>query len=69
MKIWTCKIGEVNEEDVPDGGDLPMRQAIRKAYQELTGRDDVFLFSGWGGELTDIERAVAHSLPPTDQTR
>ena len=64
MKIWSCKIGEVDFDDVPDGGDLPMRQAVRKAYKELTGKDDKFLFSGWGSELTDIEREVVTGRPP-----
>ena len=56
MNIWTCKIGETN--NVPDGGDLPMREAIREAYLKLTGDEPVFLFSGWGGKLNEIERQV-----------
>ena len=56
MKIWACKIGETDSKNVPWGGDQPMRQAIRKAYKELTGEEATFVFSGWGGELTDIER-------------
>lgn len=56
MKIWECKIGEVDELHVPKGGDQPMRQAVRKAYRELTGEEPTFIFSGWGAKLTDIER-------------
>ena len=56
MKIWECKIGETDSKNIPSGGDQPMRQAVRKAYKELTGEDPVFIFSGWGAELTDIER-------------
>jgi len=52
-KIWSCKIGA--SENVPDGGDFPMRQAIRKAYLELTGKEPEFLFSGWGAKLTPGE--------------
>jgi len=63
MKIWDCKIGEVDDGDVPEGGDLPMREAVRKAYKELTGKDATFLFSGWGGELTDLEREVVERKP------
>ena len=58
MKIWTCKIGEV--DNVSDGADLPMRLAIKRAYYELTGQYPVFLFSGWAGQLTEIERAEVH---------
>ena len=64
MKIWYCKIGEVDERLVPPGGDYPMRQAVAAAYKELTGQDDVFLFSGWGAELTEPERAVVERRLP-----
>lgn len=62
-KIWTCKIGEVCDHKLPPGSDLPMRQAIKKAYYELTGEWPEFVFSGWGGELTDVEREVAYKKP------
>ncbi len=58
MKIWSCKIGEVAESRVPQDGDGPMREAVEKAYLELTGRDCKFNFSGWGTELTETERYV-----------
>jgi len=57
MKIWDCKIGEV--DDVPAGSDFPMREAVKRAYFEITGKEPTFLFSGWGGNLTETERAVA----------
>ena len=58
-KIWACKIGEVDDNLLPDGADWPMRRAVEAAYQSLTGRDPEFLFSGWGGKLTQTEREVA----------
>ncbi len=57
MKIWTCKIGEVDE--VAPGSDSPMRQAVREAYLQITGEEPLFLFSGWRGKLTEVEREVA----------
>lgn len=59
MKIWTCKIGEI--ANVPAAGDAPLRDAVVKAYRELTGQDDDFIFSGWGGELTEGERTLAEA--------
>lgn len=56
MKIWYCKIGEV--EDVPEGADSLMRDAIEEAYFNLTGELSKFIFSGWAGELTVSERSV-----------
>lgn len=56
MKIWDCKIGEV--ETIPPGADFPMRQAVAEAYQKITGKEPVFCFSGWGGKLSECERAV-----------
>lgn len=60
MKIWTCKIGEVNAHDLPMASDGPMRQAVAEAYEKLTGHKPKFIFSGWGGELTETEREVAN---------
>src|SRR6185312_4810720 len=36
--IWTCKIGEVDRDDLCHGADAPMRTAVEMAYRELTGR-------------------------------
>lgn len=58
MKIWTCKIGEVAEGVLPSGADHPMRVAVEKAYFELTGDLPDFMFTGWGGTLTQGERDV-----------
>ena len=58
LKIWTCKIGGITGQPLPYGADWPMRQALAQAYREITGRDAEFCFSGWGGELTESERAV-----------
>lgn len=62
MKIWTCKIGEVEFDQ--HGADAPMREAIRRAYMEVTGQEPKFIFSGWGGELEECERAVVENRPP-----
>ena len=61
MKIWTCKIGEVEEDKLPYGSDLPMREAIQEAYHKLTGEECKFIFSGWGGQLTHGERSFLTS--------
>lgn len=64
-QVWTCKIGETGA--LPMGADLPMRQAVRHAYRELTGEEPDFIFSGWGGELTEYERAVVENRPPSGE--
>jgi hypothetical protein len=63
MKIWTCKIGQIPDGDLPAGADQPMRRAVEEAYQRLTGRDPTFLFSGWNGELTEAERDALIQTP------
>lgn len=63
MNIWTCKIGETDAE-LPPGSDSPMRHAVEAAYEALTGQESEFLFSGWGGELTEGERAVVEDRLP-----
>lgn len=64
MKIWHCKIGECLPSVLPPGADVPMREAIARAYREITGNDPDFIFSGWGGELTEGERAVVEDRMP-----
>jgi hypothetical protein len=68
VKIWSCKIGEVDASKLPSGADLPMRQAVARAYRELTGEEPEFLFSGWGAELDECERAVVENRLPEPQS-
>ena len=56
MKIWQCKIGEIDAKKLPDGADQPMRMAVRQAYIEITGEEPKFIFSGWAAKLTPAER-------------
>jgi len=58
MKIWDCKIGEIEAVNLPLSSDAPMRRAVEKAYFELTGQEPNFILSGWGGELTEEERMI-----------
>ena len=64
MKIWMCKIGECEDWELPKNADIPMREAIRKTYFELTGKNPVFIFSGWNTSLTEPERAVVENRLP-----
>lgn len=64
--IWTCKIGEADMTNVPQGADLPMRIAVERAFKEVTGQDARFTFSGWSGELTESERAVVEDRLPRE---
>jgi len=64
MKIWECKIGEVDESALPRPADIPMRQAVEEAYRKLTGQEPDFIFSGWGAELTEGERAAHENRMP-----
>ena len=61
--IWRCKIGGPGYL-TGGGNDLPMRQAIARAYREITGFEPEFIFSGWGAELTEPERAVVEDREP-----
>ena len=62
--IWGCKIGVA--EDLPDGSDLPMREAVAEAFRKITGCEPKFLFSGWSTELTDGERDVVENTWDAD---
>ena len=60
MKIWTCKIWECERGDLRSGADLPMRKVVEAGYLALTGKRPDFIFSGWGGELDEIEREIVN---------
>lgn len=65
MKTWFCKIGEADPDALPEGADAPMREAVAKAYFDLTGDHSNFIFSGWGAELDEGERAVVENREPS----
>lgn len=62
--IWFCKIGGTGCE-LPGGADAPMRDAICDAFREVAGVEAQFIFSGWGQELTESERAVVENRAPS----
>lgn len=62
VKTWYCKIGEAEVLQHP--GDEIMRKAVTEAYKRVTGEEPVFIFSGWGAELTEAERAVVEDRLP-----
>lgn len=64
QKVWECKIGEVDVRKLPQGSDLPMREAIAFEYERLTGEEPDFVFSGWAAELTEGERAAHEDRMP-----
>jgi hypothetical protein len=65
-QIWTCKVGECGSDLLPDQADWPMREAIRRMYAQLIGREPNFIFSGWGGMLTRSERGVVEDRKDGD---
>ena len=64
MKMWTCKVGEAPESKIPRAADGPMRRAVAFAFQSLTGVEPTFVFSGWGDQLDESERAVVENREP-----
>lgn len=63
---WTCEITGPGGA-LPDGADLPMRQAVREAYHRVTGNDETRLSSGWGilaarTPAPDLQAALATAL-------
>jgi hypothetical protein len=58
LKIWGCKIGFAFAEELPKEADAPLRDALNKAFYELTGHSADFCFSGWDGKLDEIEKEI-----------
>lgn len=77
-RFWSCKVGPAPSE-VPQGGDGPMRQAVKAAFEEMFGTEAAVNFSGWGAALTESERVELAGVearaaesqdetPPVDET-
>ena len=64
QKVWTCKIGSIPGVHLPAGSDEIMRKAVQDAYTHLMGVKSDFIFSGWGGKLTEGELAVVENREP-----
>ena len=56
-EIWACKIGGMVETDLPDDANDIMREAITKAFVEITGRQPSFILSTWDDVLSAADRA------------
>lgn len=64
MKVWTCTIGPVARERLPEGADQPMRAAVEAAFHVLTGEQAQACFSGWEPRFTVMQQAVICGKPP-----
>ena len=56
-RVWTCKLVIDDGQPMPMGFDGPPRDAAVRAV-ERAGFEVVSMFSGWGGQLTEIERKI-----------
>lgn len=48
QRYWYCLIGPFDTDKLPDGSDAPLRQAVQKAFAQLTGSEADLTSSGWG---------------------
>lgn len=62
--VWICKVGSLAPNQLPNGADGPMRDAVAEAFRGLTGGYPEFCFSGWGGDLTEAERLIVEDRVP-----
>lgn len=64
QRTWTCRIGTFAPGSLPIGADLPMRQAVQKAFHDLLGIHPAATFSGWGDKFDEHEMAVIEDRLP-----
>lgn len=62
-RIWTCKIGAQLNGRLRVA-DRPMRLAVQEAFGEMLMTPEEFIVCGWGGSLTEIERASIEDRMP-----
>jgi len=49
-RFWVCIIGDTEWNKLPPGADLPMRQAVEKAFRDITGHYAENNWSGWSAD-------------------
>ena len=54
-EYWICIIGATKSENLKDGADSPMRNAVEKAFKETTGHEHEVCWSGWGSEKEKVD--------------
>jgi len=48
LEYWFCKIGPIDRNKVPFGGDWPLRRAVEDKFIEMFGKQAERCSSGWG---------------------
>jgi len=56
-RVWTCKLVVDDSKPLPRGFDGPPRDAAVEAV-ERAGFEVVSMFSGWAGQLTEMEKKI-----------
>jgi len=54
-EYWICIIGATNSKNLKHGADSPMRNAVKKAFEETTGHENEVCWSGWGSEQEKVD--------------
>ena len=55
---WVGIIGETEHAKLPFGGDSPMRDAVEKAFKEVTGHEEEVMYSGWSADKKAVENIL-----------
>lgn len=66
--VWHCRIGPGAPR--ADGADLPMRNAVRRAFIDVVGEEPAAIFSGWGEHFCESEvAAIENGMPDEDMVQ
>lgn len=65
---WICIIGPAEHALLPDGADFPLRQAVKKSFEETTGHNDFMCWSGWGNDEKEVERILNIKISEDEKT-
>ena len=66
-RYWLCIVGPTDQNKLPPGADLPMRNAVERAFIKLTRSEPEELHTHWGvDEATkaDIQSVVYKNYRP-----
>src|SRR5689334_1477126 len=68
-EFWCCDVGPIERDRLPDGADLPMRNAVAEAFHRLTGEWPSKISSGWGNETGMFDQVCSLKKQLTQSTQ
>jgi hypothetical protein len=63
IRTWSCEIGVIPEQMIPDGGDAPFRNVVAECWDRIFPGVPCSISSGWGRVTAALPEHSVQSEP------